>query len=643
MEKETNLCMGCMQPLEAGNGKECPHCGYIDTGVYLSSYLKPKTLLSERYIVGKILSYNGEAAIYLGYDTQLNRKVTIKEYMPDTMCSRERNEVLISVNQEWLPLYKTYLLEFIELNKALYKNGSGLNIQKILHIFTENNTAYVIFDYVQGITLKSYLINCGGKLSWEEIKEMFAPLLTTMNVMQGLGITHRAISPSTILVTDKRELILIGFGISASRTVDSEINCEVFAGYAPPEQYSSSERNGSWTDIFGICAVLYRCLTGQNPPDVNSRKEKETLVEPMMINRSVPQNVSMVIMKGLRLPVDERIQTVNELVDRLFETVKPVRDNSLEIQIPSPKHGVRIEDEEDELPIEKVPKQSTKHPVNKSSNVKKSNARKKKKMNSTTTKAVIAGVAFGLVLMILVMITIITQFTQDEDEPAATTTATTTTAPAVTTTVTTTEITTTVAETTVSISNEISYMLPDFTNRFFDSVSENARYNYLNITATYEFNNEYGVGIIFDQDVASGTMVTAGTDINLKISKGAEFVELPDYNGQTADEYITALSKLSVKYETEEIESADVEEGYVVNCSKEIGDKINVAEGETITVFVALKPAETTTTTTTTKPETTKKTQTTPSETASPQTTTVPETPAETSEPDEEIFDIEEE
>lgn len=113
----------------------CEKCGYSNDAPYLPSYLAPGTILNDRYIVGKLLSYNGEGATYIGFDKVTGAKVTVREYMPDTLCSRKKGDPQIVVDANRLPLYKTYMSEFVELNKALLKARSMTHIQTVLDIF----------------------------------------------------------------------------------------------------------------------------------------------------------------------------------------------------------------------------------------------------------------------------------------------------------------------------------------------------------------------------------------------------------------------------------------------------------------------------------------------------------------------------
>ena len=133
MQKETSLCMGCMN--DKNYDGPCKLCGYSESDPCIPTYLVPKTFLNERYIVGKLISYNGEGAVYIGYDTVTNSRVTIKEFMPDTLCTRMKGETEITVNADNSALYKTYMSEFADLHRSLMKLRGMAHIQAVLDIF----------------------------------------------------------------------------------------------------------------------------------------------------------------------------------------------------------------------------------------------------------------------------------------------------------------------------------------------------------------------------------------------------------------------------------------------------------------------------------------------------------------------------
>ncbi len=569
MIKDTTLCMGCMN--DKTYDGPCKLCGYRDDSPCIPAYLAPKSFLNERYIVGKLLSYNGEGATYIGFDSAAGIKVTIKEFMPDTLCSRKKGEAEIVVNPGMMPLYKTYMSEFADLGKSLMKSRGMSHIQTVLDVFYENNTCYTVYEFINGITLKTYLANSAGEMSWEQVKELFPPILTTISLIHSAGIIHRGISPQTIFVTDKMELKLTGFSISAARTTNTEIACEIFTGYAAPEQYTN-EINGTWTDVYGIAAVLYRVLTGANPQEAIARTGG-SMLEPMMINRNVPTNISKVIMSGMRLSTESRIRSITEFVDKLFAQPKYTGD------------GKPMQ----ERPLTKQQKKKL--------------AKQRKERVKTLIVLGIAGVVL-IAFAIVFAMTLSGAFApQPNDTSLGTDDISSTTS----------EISdktddNDTLDSTAGESNEATSVpeapdsssipdtsntvaganisLPNFTNRSYENTVSRYEGTFTFIP-TYEYSEEYSAGMMYDQSIAEGTMVSEGTQIAVKVSKGRSLVPLPDYADTNLPEYINKLSSMNIKYSVKSKRTNDVEDGYVAECSKEVGDLVNVEEGETIIVYAA--------------------------------------------------------
>ncbi len=607
MKKETNLCMNCMGQLN--DHGTCPMCGLYDSDSYISSYLAPKTFLNNRYIVGRLISYCGESALYIGFDLVDQRKVTIREYMPDTLCVRERDQEEVTVKPDKMPLYKTYLAEFAELQTTLMHSPNIGAIQPVLDVFTANNTAYAVMDYIGGISLKSYLANCGEILSWEQVKELFPPILTALSQLHKLGIIHRGISTTTILVNEKNQLILTGFSITAAHTADSDIGYEVFGGYAPPEQYSGSGRNGSWTDVYGIAAVMYRCLTGITPPTAPERLEGEALIEPMLINRNIPKNVSDVIVKGMELEADDRIASVSEFVDRLFEQPAISSDLSREIPVPSAAHYRPKYIEREEKAVKSGAPNRKKQPQ-------KSSRGKKNKAEKDKIKFIAAVIFLGVALLIFIIAMAVTAGNSSsgsiygETEALTSAPLTTVYVPDV--------VTTEEDDSPDSNLPGETYEVPDFSGAMYDTVTSGNQYSFLIFNPIYDFSNDYIEGQIMGQTIEDGTFVTFGTEISVIVCKGPFSKPLPDYIGYTAEEYAKILAEQGIKYRIETEETSETAEGLVSRCSHEIGQEVNVAENEEVVVYSAVTPKITTTEETEpgeTEPEDTDPEETDPEET----------------------------
>lgn len=564
MLTETTLCMGCMN--DKTYDGPCKLCGYSDDDPYIPTYLAPKTLLNDRYIVGRLLSYNGEGATYIGYDKAAGTKITIKEFMPDTLCSRRKGETAITVNSQNSPLYKTYMSEFDDLNRTLMKLRGMTHTQAVLDVFRENNTCYAILEFINGISLKTFLANSSGEMTWDQVKELFPPIFTTLSLAHRAGIIHRGLSLQTIFVTDKMELKLTGFSISAARVTNTEIACELFSGYAAPEQYTN-EMNGTWTDVYGISAVLYRVLTG-TPPIESASAELVSGPEPMLVNRNVPANVSKVIMHGMAYSPEHRIRDMNELINKLFAPPK---------YAPAETESKKADASEREKLSPKAQKK-----------LKKQQKERKKMVAALVTAGVTLLVFVGALIWSLNINRTTSPQTSENSSSSALGTSSQTSAPAnsaVSEPTPSEDSTNNMGSSTISEFEE-TIIVPDFTDRRYERTLTQYE-GIFTFVPEYKYSETHAAGLMYDQSVEEGESVKKGTTINVKVSKGTSEVKLPDYQGLTRDEYVAKLTALNIKYQIYDVHSETVKDNYVAYCSKEVGDVIKVDEGEVVEVFVA--------------------------------------------------------
>lgn len=554
------------------NTPVCPNCGYRSDAPHLPSYLEPGILLNDRYVVGKLTSYNGESAEYIGFDTITDSKVVIKEYMPDSLCSRERGSSVINVNPKFMAQYKTFLSEFIELNKTLSKMRTLNHINASLDMFGDNNTAYVIFGCVDGVTLGEYLKENGGELTWEEVKKLFPPIFTTLSLVHNAGLVHRGISPENIIINDRGEMKLTGFSIADARTANTELVSEIYNGYAAPEQYNSSSWQGTWTDVYGISALLYRILTGTAPVDAVSRQPDDNLIEPANINPRIPKHVSRVIMNGLCMNGEMRIQTITELVTQLFE---------------QPEYGsARLSSSSTQTIT--IPKQRG----GGSGGSKKSGAPSRHGLF-----LMVIAVILCLGMFLLVMLIILLDDTSDRNPSAGTGLSPISGLPddyTETTTISLAPMTEPPAPaSSAPAGNKTVYVMNDLTGKNYDVVSKSEAYGNLVFTAEYEYNDEYAKGLIFEQSIKNEDTYEYGAEIAVKVSLGPKYIVIPEYLGMTKKDYFIKLNELGIKYEEQEYETEDTLEGYVYKTEKEAGEKIDVEAGETLIVYAAKNPPKT--------------------------------------------------
>jgi len=625
------MCYNCLEYYDA-HKNECPRCGYLYDTPHNPTYIAPGTILHDRYIVGVLIGYNGEGANYTAYDKNMGCKVLIREYMPATLCTRVKNKPVISVNYNNLAKYKAFMAEFTELNKSLARFRNNTNIIPTIDMFAENNTTYTVSEYVEGIKLLDYIKDNAGELSWEKVRKIFPPLFTTIGIIHNAGIIHRAISPETIYVTENGELKLSGFCVSSVRTADAGLEYELFKGYSAPEQYSAStsSRQGSWTDVYGVSALLYRVLTGCMPLDAASRLQDDTLCEPSVLNKNIPQHVSRVIMEGLNLSGRDRIQTITELVTKLFdepEEVKPVY----------PKTPVHNEDMLHTTQISYAKPQQTSNNNNNHHNQyhqpQHQNGNQHNNRNNSyyddndyeyesvsTIDRFKTPVIIGVLLLAILLIAIVAFINVmggNEDQDSSNSFISSSVPDNV------------IPGTTEETTELFDSTMLDLKGKFFDITQQKYSESFT-LEKTEEYNDDYEKGQIFEQDLAPGAPFKKGeTIVKVKVSKGPAEAVIPDYKGYTVTQYESMLTEAGVPYQLVEDTSGNGTANSITRIEvrgekTSPGNKVNISSGEKLMVYFVIKDATTTTTTTTTV--TTTEAVTTPVVTT---TTTAPPPPTE--------------
>ena len=235
-------CMGCMSTYEAID-EMCPFCGYIEgTPAKEAYHIKPGSLLHDRYTVGRAIGFGGFGITYIAWDNKLMQKVAIKEYMPSEYATRVPGNLTVTIyDGERYTEFMTGLQKFLDEAQRLAKFQNVPGIVRILDCFSENLTAYIVMEYLDGMTLKQYLAEHGGKLPYEEAVEFILPVLAALQAVHKEGIIHRDISPDNIFITEDGKVKLLDFGAAryASTGYSKSLSVILKPGYAPAEQYLS--------------------------------------------------------------------------------------------------------------------------------------------------------------------------------------------------------------------------------------------------------------------------------------------------------------------------------------------------------------------------------------------------------------------
>lgn len=313
------LCFGCMKE-KPDFSPECPYCKFDETTGNDPTALPVKTLLQKRYYVGRVLNENGEGITYIGYDILKQSVVRIREYFPDSMA--ERINTLVKPLSKFGFAFENYRLEFHTLAKNLSRMNGFSGLLNILDIFEENGTTYYITEYVEAITLRDFLLRNGGALTFEQIKPMLMPLLSTISSLHAVDIVHRGISPDTILVGKDGKLRLTEFCIKEARTARTDFKSHLHKGYAAIEQYGFDGEQGEWTDVYALGALLYRMLVGNPPHEATVRVNEDKMTIPAEVAKTLSGNALSALANALEIMPKDRTRTVEEFQTELSSVPK---------------------------------------------------------------------------------------------------------------------------------------------------------------------------------------------------------------------------------------------------------------------------------------------------------------------------------
>lgn len=319
-------CMGCMAEI-GEETKICPHCGYAkNTRVKEAYYLSPETMLHDRYIVGRVLGYGGFGVTYIGYDTVIGSVTAIKEYFPSDFATRGLGSKRMTIYPGDAQIqYQSGLESFISEARKLARFTETPGIVDIYDCFLENDTGYIVMEYLRGKTVKEILKE-KERFSYEEAERIILRVLDGLAAVHKEGIIHRDVAPDNIFITDNGAVKLLDFGAAryAASIYSRSLSVILKPGYAPEEQYRSRGQQGSWTDVYGAGATFYRMITGVRPEESLERMLEDTLEAPSKLGVQIPPEKEAVLMKSLAVRRVNRIQTAEEFKNLLAPPRDPV-------------------------------------------------------------------------------------------------------------------------------------------------------------------------------------------------------------------------------------------------------------------------------------------------------------------------------
>ena len=556
----TRLCPYCLQPLP-GVAQSCPHCGKSFAGRNPGGTLPVGTVLAGRYTVGEMLSIDGEGILYRGAENLGRFRVTIKEYLPITLTAERTAESTLRPKTGSEVLFKTTRMDFADLYHSIQRITPANGLEAVLDVVEANNSVYAILENLGGTPLDQWLENHPGTIRPDDACAMLQPVFEGVAAMHKIGLVHRGICPENIRVMENNRCRLAGYATVGLRTAGSGLREQLYEGYSAPEQYSTAEFEGRYTDEYSLAAVFYRMVCGQAPVPAAQRMVADSNPRAKSVNGSLPLYVSQVLQLGLRLRPMERIQTVPQLYQalsskeytaELTRTMKP------------------------ETPVRTAPPEP------------------ERKEHLLSLKALLAGIV--ILLSILILLTLWSVLSQHIHQPAAS------------------------AAESEPASSEVMVpqnLVPNFIGMDYTQVQNNREYTSMYLFyVTEEYSDTAPAGQIIQQEPSADTVLKAGETMRLVVSKGPQMAEMPNIIGFTQDGAVKELEARGLVASCfMVVNDGSYASGCVVRTSEEPGTKVEV--GTVITVYIAADPSVQITVT----PEEPAATEPTTTEPAPPETT----------------------
>ena len=556
----TRLCPYCLQPLP-GAAQSCPHCGKSFAGRNPGGTLPVGTVLAGRYTVGEMLSIDGEGILYRGAENLGRFRVTIKEYLPITLTAERTAESTLRPKTGSEVLFKTTRMDFADLYRSIQRITPANGLEAVLDVVEANNSVYAILENLGGTPLDQWLENHPGTIRPDDACTMLQPVFEGVAAMHKIGLVHRGICPENIRVMENDRCRLAGYATVGLRTAGSGLHEQLYEGYSAPEQYSTAEFEGRYTDEYSLAAVFYRMVCGQAPVPAAQRMVTDSNPRAKSVNGSLPLYVSQVLQLGLRLRPMERIQTVPQLYQAL-SSKEYTAELTRTMKPEAPVHTAQPEPE--------------------------------RKEHLLSLKALLAGIV--ILLSILILLTLWSVLSQHIHQPAAS------------------------AAESEPASSEVMVpqnLVPNFIGMDYTQVQNNREYTSMYLFyVTEEYSDTAPAGQIIQQEPSADTVLKAGETIRLVVSKGPQMAEMPNIIGFTQDGAVKELEARGLVASCfMVVNDGSYASGCVVRTSEEPGTKVEV--GTVITVYIAADPSAQITVT----PEEPAATEPTTTEPAPPETT----------------------
>lgn len=541
MQNYENLCMGCMADNEGD--VICRHCGFDHSQPQPDGCLSVRSVVDNRYLIGRTLESGADGNTYLAFDMQENIQVRLREFMPQSYCVRGIDGNSIDVLPEKSSAFFEKRDEFLDIARLLARMSELPALFPVTDIFESNGTAYYACENVKSITLREFLLRNSGALTWEQFEPLILPVVTTLDTLNNNGLLHLGISPETLVVGKDGAMRIVGFTVSGARNTRSDISSQVYPGFTPVEQYADDETATESADVYALAATIFRTLVGQAPPESTDRVTNDRMIIPARIVQTLPKHVLTTLAGALAILPEDRTATLSDFRREMF---------------PGIKKGAVVA----------------------------AGSKPEPKANSNTPKfAILAIVLTAIIVFALGWISYEYIIKPNMEAPVDKSSDKSAPVSSVT--------------SYDPVGSTVTYLVtPDFTQYTYTQLMAEQTFvnNYTFEIVEMKYDEKLPYGKVYEQSIKAGTKQAYDPEnkikVTIKISKGSSTVKLDDYSNKTYDEvYIALLEKgfrynnikKDYKYSTTTMPSTETQE-YVVDFDYKAGDKVPI-DG-VITIYV---------------------------------------------------------
>ena len=272
-------------------------------------------LHSGSFVLETCLGMGGFGITYRSLDTGLTRQVAVKEFFPSTCIRNGQN---LAPGGEWSASnLEGHKLKFMEEGRVLARLHHP-GIVQVYSVFEENDTVYLVMEFVNGQTIEDYRVARGGQLSVDEALRVIRQAGEALQVVHCTTppLIHRDIKPANLMMKPDGQVVLIDFGAAREFRFDTDDEHTVILsrGFAPVEQHTRHGMRGPFTDVYGLAATFYSLITGEIPMDARLREIGEPMPTPRELRDDIPEALSNAILKGMSLLGKDRPQTVKQFL-----------------------------------------------------------------------------------------------------------------------------------------------------------------------------------------------------------------------------------------------------------------------------------------------------------------------------------------